>query len=176
LPYHAPFATLDFFPIPTTATPMTAPTPLAALPRLTLSASGGRNIDLAELRGKKLILYFYPKDATPGCTTEARDFAALHAEFAAAGAAVFGISRDSLESHRNFAARLELPFELLSDPSETACNAFGVIKPKNIHGKQTRGIERSTFVFAADGALARAWRGVKVPGHAEEVLAFARAL
>jgi peroxiredoxin Q/BCP len=149
---------------------------LTALPDLTLPATGGKSVPLADLQGKKLVLYFYPKDNTPGCTTETRDFGALHAEFAAAGSVVFGLSRDSLKSHENFKTKLELPFDLLSDADETVCNAFDVIKLKNMCGKQVRGIERSTFVFTADGKLARAWRGVKVPGHAEEVLAFVKTL
>ncbi|MDR0634214.1 MAG: peroxiredoxin [Azoarcus sp.] len=155
---------------------MTDPTPNAVLPDLALPATDGTHVNLADLRGRKLVLYFYPRDNTPGCTTETRDFGALHADFAAAGCAVFGISRDSLKSHENFKTRLGLPFELLSDTDEAACESFGVIKLKKMYGKQVRGIERSTFVFAADGKLARAWRGVKVPGHAAEVLAFVRTL
>ncbi|MDR3214038.1 MAG: peroxiredoxin [Azoarcus sp.] len=155
---------------------MTGPTPIAILPDLALPATGGKSLNLADLRGKKLVLYFYPRDNTPGCTAETRDFGVRHADFAAAGCVVLGLSRDSLKSHENFKAKLELPFDLLSDAGETVCGAFGVIKLKNMYGKQVRGIERSTFVFAADGKLARAWRGVKVPGHAEEVLAFVRTL
>lgn len=151
-------------------------TSLCALPDLELPATGGKSVKFSELRGKKRVLYFYPKDNTPGCTNENRDFCALHADFAAAGCAVFGISRDSLKSHDNFKAKLALPFDLLSDADEAACQAFGVIKMKTMCGRQVRGIERSTFVFDADGNLAREWRGVKVPGHAEEVLAFVRTL
>ncbi|PTD96417.1 peroxiredoxin [Pseudothauera lacus] len=146
------------------------------LPDLTLPATGGGTLALPTLCGTKVVLYFYPKDNTPGCTNETKDFGALHGEFAAAGCKVFGISRDSLKSHEGFKAKLELPFELLSDADEALCNALGVIKMKNMYGKQVRGIERSTFVFAADGSLAREWRGVKVPGHAEEVLEFVRSL
>lgn len=152
------------------------PPELTTLPELTLPATGGGPIALGALKGSKVVIYFYPKDNTPGCTNESRDFGALHAEFVAAGCKVFGASRDSLKSHENFKAKLELPFELLSDTDETLCAAFGVIKMKNMYGKQVRGIERSTFVFAADGSLARAWRGVKVPGHAAEVLEFVRSL
>jgi peroxiredoxin Q/BCP len=151
---------------------MTNTSSLAALPELTLPATGGKNIELPSLRGQKLVLYFYPKDNTSGCTTEACDFARLHAQFAEAGCVVLGISRDSLKSHENFKAKLKLPFNLLSDAEEAACKAFDVIKPKIMCGKPVRGIERSTFVFDANGRLAREWRGVKVPGHAEEVLAF----
>jgi peroxiredoxin Q/BCP len=148
-------------------------TPIADL---TLPATAGKAFNLAEHRGKKLVLYFYPKDATPGCTTEAQEFRALHAEFERAGCAVYGISRDSLKSHENFKAKQGLPFDLLSDADETACQRFGVIKMKNLYGKQVRGIERSTFVFDQEGALRRAWRGVKVPGHAQEVLDFVKSL
>ena len=146
------------------------------LPEFSLPATGGNTVTLSALRGKKVALYFYPKDNTPGCTNETRDFGALHAAFTAAGCEVFGISRDSLKSHENFKAKLELPFDLISDAEEVACNIFGVIKMKNMYGKQVRGIERSTFVIAADGSVAREWRGVKVPGHAEEVLAFVQSL
>jgi thioredoxin-dependent peroxiredoxin len=148
----------------------------AQLPELTLPATGGNTVALHGLTGHKTVLYFYPKDNTPGCTNETRDFGALHGEFTAAGCQVFGVSRDSLKSHENFKAKLELPFELISDADEALCNALGVIKMKNMYGKQVRGIERSTFVFAADGSLAREWRGVKVPGHAQEVLDFVRSL
>ncbi|GHU06175.1 peroxiredoxin [Betaproteobacteria bacterium] len=149
---------------------------LTSLPALTLPATSKLTLDLAAATGEKRVIYFYPRDNTPGCTNEARDFGALHADFTHAGAVIYGVSRDSLKSHENFKARLELPFELISDADELACEAFGVIKLKNMYGKQARGIERSTFVFAADGTLARAWRGVKVSGHAAEVLAFVRTL
>ena len=145
-------------------------------PDFSLSATGGNTVTLSALRGRKLVIYFYPKDNTPGCTNETRDFGSLHAAFSAAGCTVFGVSRDSLKSHESFKAKLELPFELISDPEETACEAFGVMKLKNMYGKQSRGIERSTFLIDAEGNIARAWRGVKVPGHAEEVLAAAQAL
>ena len=148
----------------------------APAPDFSLSATGGNTVTLSALRGRKLVIYFYPKDNTPGCTNETRDFGSLHAAFSAAGCTVFGVSRDSLKSHESFKAKLELPFELISDPEETACEAFGVMKLKNMYGKQSRGIERSTFLIDAEGNIARAWRGVKVPGHAEEVLAAARAL
>lgn len=145
-------------------------------PDFSLAATGGSTVALSALRGSKVVLYFYPKDNTPGCTNETKDFGALHPAFAEAGCKVFGISRDSLKSHENFKAKLELPFDLISDPEETACNAFDVMKMKNMYGKQVRGVERSTFVIAADGTIAREWRGVKVAGHAEEVLAFVRSL
>ncbi|KAF7599063.1 MAG: peroxiredoxin [Candidatus Dactylopiibacterium carminicum] len=147
-----------------------------SLPDLTLEATSGQHINLAELGGGKVVLYFYPKDNTPGCTTEGIDFARLHAEFAAAGARVFGVSRDSVKSHENFKCKFDFPFELLSDADESLCDTFGVIKLKNMYGKQVRGIERSTFVFAVGGKLAREWRKVKVDGHALEVLEYVKSL
>ncbi|NMG74902.1 peroxiredoxin [Aromatoleum diolicum] len=147
-----------------------------AAPDFTLPASGGNTVTLSALRGRKLVLYFYPKDNTPGCTNETADFRDHHAAFQAAGCAVYGISRDSLKSHENFKAKLGLPFELISDTEEAACTAFGVIKMKNMYGKQVRGIERSTFVIDADGTIRREWRGVKVGGHAQEVLDFVKSL
>lgn len=144
-------------------------------PDFTLPGAAGADFTLSASR-KPLVIYFYPKDNTPGCTNESMAFRDLHPEFAALGADIVGISRDSLKSHQNFKAKLELPFELLSDSEETVCNMFGVIKMKNMYGKQVRGIERSTFVIDAHGNVAREWRGVKVPGHAEEVLAFVKTL
>ena len=126
--------------------------------------------------GRILILYFYPKDNTPGCTTEGADFRDAQADFDAAGATIVGVSRDSLKSHASFKAKLEFPFELISDPDETLCALFGVMRMKNMYGKAVRGVERSTFVIGADRTLLREWRGVKVPGHVAEVLAFVRGL
>jgi peroxiredoxin Q/BCP len=131
---------------------------------------------LSAAQGKKLVLYFYPKDNTPGCTSEAGDFRDLHDEFIRAGALILGVSRDSLRSHAGFRAKLELPFHLLSDPDETLCEAFGVMKMKNMYGKQVRGIERSTFLIDSKGHLVREWRGVKVAQHASEVLEAVRSL
>ena len=145
-------------------------------PDFSLPATGGGTVVLSALRGSKVVLYFYPKDSTPGCTNETADFRDHHAAFRGAGCEVFGISRDSLKSHENFKAKLGLPFELISDAEEAACNAFGVIKMKNMYGKQSRGVERSTFVIGADGRIAKEWRGVKVPGHVEEVLEYVRSL
>ncbi|BAL25258.1 peroxiredoxin [Azoarcus sp. KH32C] len=145
-------------------------------PDFELPATGGQSVSLAGLRGRNVVFYFYPKDNTPGCTNETMDFRDHHDAFQAAGCAVFGISRDSLKSHENFKAKLGLPFELISDTEELACNAFGVIKMKNMYGKQVRGIERSTFVIGADGRILREWRGVKVPSHAKEVLQFVQSL
>ena len=141
-----------------------------------LPATGGGEFRLSEHRGKKLVLYFYPKDNTPGCTVEGGDFRDRHREFARAGAEVYGISRDSLKSHEGFKTKMKFPFELLSDAEEEACAQFGVIKLKNMYGKKVRGIERSTFVIDAKGQLAREWRGVKVPNHAQEVLDFVKTL
>ena len=129
-----------------------------------------------ELRGTKLVLYFYPKNNTPGCTTEGIDFRDRYPAFRQAGCEVYGVSRDSLKSHEGFKAKMSFPFELLADPQETLCAQFGVMKQKNMYGKKVRGIERSTFVIDQDGRLAREWRGVKVPGHVEEVLSFVKAL
>ncbi len=136
----------------------------------TLPATGGLTFSLAATRGKPLVIYFYPKDNTPGCTTESQQFRDLYAEFQKAGCEVVGISRDSIKSHENFKAKFELPFALLSDTEETVCEQFGVIKLKNMYGKQVRGIERSTFVLDKRGVVRREWRGVKADGHAEEVL------
>ncbi|MEW5864229.1 MAG: peroxiredoxin [Pseudomonadota bacterium] len=141
-----------------------------------LPSTGGGVFRLSEHRGKTLVLYFYPKDNTPGCTAEGAAFRDLHREFARAGAAVYGISRDSLASHERFKAKLGLPFDLLSDADEKVAQQFGVLKTKNLYGRKVRGIERSTFVIDAKGRLAREWRGVKVPGHAREVLDFVKTL
>jgi len=141
-----------------------------------LPSTGSGTFRLSSARGSKLVLYFYPKDNTPGCTTEGMQFRDLHKEFAKAGAHVYGVSRDSLKSHENFKAKMTFPFELLSDAEEEVCSQFGVMKLKNMYGKKVRGIERSTFVIDANGVLAREWRGVKVPGHAQEVLDFVKAL
>jgi peroxiredoxin Q/BCP len=145
-------------------------------PDVELPATGGHTIRLSSLLGKTLVLYFYPKDNTPGCTTEGQNFRDLHAQFAKAGAAILGVSRDSLKSHENFKAKMSFPFELLSDVEEEACKAFDVIRMKNLYGKKVRGIERSTFVIDRKGIIRREWRGVKVPGHAQEVLEFVKAL
>lgn len=146
------------------------------VPDFSLPATSNMTFRLAELRGQPLVVYFYPKDSTPGCTTEAGQFRDLHDEFRGAGGSIWGISRDTLKSHENFKAKLGLPFELLCDAEEIACALFAVIKLKNLYGKQVRGIERSTFLIDPHGRLAREWRGVKVDGHAAEVLAALRAL
>ena len=138
--------------------------------------STGGTFRLSALRGSTVVLYFYPKDNTPGCTTEGLQFRDLHRKFVNAGAQVFGVSRDSLKSHQNFKTKMKFPFDLLSDEDEKACEQFGVMKMKSLYGRKYRGVERSTFVIDKDGALAREWRGVKVPGHAQEVLDFAETL
>lgn len=146
------------------------------VPDFSLPATGGKTFTLSRAHGKVLVLYFYPKDSTPGCTTEAQQFRDLHAQFSEAGCEVYGISRDGIKSHEGFKARLGLPFDLLSDADETACALFGVIKQKTLYGKQVRGIERSTFVVDAAGILRGEWRAVKAPGHPAEVLEFLKSL
>lgn len=146
------------------------------VPDFELPSTGNRTFKLSAALGRLLVIYFYPKDNTPGCTTEGQQFRDLYAEFAKAGCTVYGISRDSLKSHESFKSRMGLPFELLSDANETACNLFGVMKMKNLYGKQVRGVERSTFVIDARGVVRREWRGVKVPGHVREVLEFVTSL
>ena len=140
-----------------------------AVPDFSAPATGG-TFRLADHRGKTVVLYFYPKDNTPGCTNEAMDFRDQHEAFEAAGAVVFGVSRDSMKSHENFKAKLELPFELIADTEEKMCHMFGVVKNKIMYGKKVKGIERSTFLIGADGILKQEWRGLKVPGHVDEVL------
>ena len=149
--------------------------PGKAVKDFTLPSTGG-SFKLSDQRGKKLVVYFYPKDNTPGCTVEGTDFRDRYAAFRKASTEVIGVSRDSLKSHEGFKAKMKFPFELLSDADEELCAQFGVIKMKNMYGKKVRGIERSTFVLDKDGVLAREWRGVKVPGHVEEVLNFVKAL
>lgn len=146
------------------------------VPDFSLPATGGTRFRLADQHGRPLVIYFYPKDSTPGCTTEAQQFRDLHAQFVAAGGSVWGVSRDSLKSHENFKVKLGLPFELICDADETACALFDVIKMKSLYGKPVRGIERSTFLIDRSGRLAREWRGVKVANHAAEVLAALKSL
>jgi thioredoxin-dependent peroxiredoxin len=140
-----------------------------------LPATGGKEFRLSAVKSSLVVLYFYPKDNTPGCTTEGAQFSGLHPKFLKADCTVYGISRDSLKTHENFKAKMGFPFELLSDESEKICNQFGVMKMKNMYGKKVRGIERSTFVLDRDRVIRREWRGVKVPGHAQEVLDFVEA-
>ena len=150
--------------------------PVQVVADFTLPATGGTAFNLAAARGKSLVIYFYPKDNTSGCTMESQQFRDLYADFQKAGCEVVGISRDSIGSHENFKARLDLPFALLSDAEDTVCEQFGVIKLKNMYGKQVRGIERSTFVLDKRGVLRREWRGVKADGHAQEILEFVQSL
>jgi len=144
-------------------------------PDFTAAATGG-TFSLASQAGKRVVLFFYPKDNTPGCTTESLAFRDLSPQFEAAGAVIVGISRDSVKSHDNFKAKLELPYVLVSDGDEQVCLAYNVIKNKKMYGKEVRGIERSTFLIDERGILRNAWRGVKVPGHVDEVLEAVQAL
>ena len=148
-----------------------------SLPDLNLPANGGRTISLKkEYAGNKLVVYFYPKDNTPGCTLEGQDFARLYAEFKKAGADVVGISKDSVKSHDNFCAKFGFPFALISDAEEKACDAFGAIVEKSLYGRKYMGIDRCTFLFDAKGKLVQQWRKVKTKGHAEAVLEAVKAL
>ena len=137
-----------------------------------LPATGSKTFQLSDYAGKNVVIYFYPKDSTPGCTTQGIQFRDTYAQFQALNTEIFGISRDSLKSHENFKAKFSFPFELLSDTEELACSLFNVIKMKNMYGKQVRGIERSTFVIDESGKLVKEWRGVKVADHAQAVLDF----
>ncbi|MBC7162863.1 MAG: peroxiredoxin [Immundisolibacter sp.] len=148
----------------------------APAPDFSLPATGNRTISLADLRGQAVVLYFYPKDSTPGCTQEGQEFQQLFGEFAALGAVILGVSRDSVASHEKFRARHGFSFDLLSDAQETACRAYDVIREKNMYGKTVLGIERSTFLIDADGVLREAWRKVKVKDHAAAVLERLKAL
>lgn len=150
--------------------------PDLTIPDFELPATGGKQFKLSDHLGKLLVIYFYPKDSTPGCTSEALQFRELHSEFDALGCEIFGISRDSIKSHENFRAKFSLPFDLLSDSEEIACSLFGVIKMKNMYGKQVRGIERGSFIIDRHGGLCQEWRGVKVDGHAQCVLDFVKSL
>ena len=140
------------------------------------AATGEKTIQLKSLRGKKVVLYFYPKDATPGCTTQGQDFRDTHAKFKRQNAVILGVSRDSLASHEKFKEKQEFPFDLLSDPDEKLCKQFDVIHEKTLYGRKFMGIERSTFLIGEDGKLKQEWRKVKVKGHAEEVLEAAKSL
>ncbi len=146
------------------------------VPDFELPATGDKTIKLSDLAGKKVVLYFYPKDSTPGCTKEGQDFRDHFDAFSAAGAVILGVSRDGIKAHENFRAKQAFPFDLLSDKEETLCRLFDVIKEKNMYGKKVMGIERSTFLIDEKGVLRQEWRKVKVPGHVEEVLAAVKAL
>jgi len=145
-------------------------------PAFSLPATSGKTIALADLKGKNLVLYFYPKDSTPGCTTEGQEFRDHYDEFQKLNTEILGVSRDSLKSHENFKAKQAFPFELLSDSEETLCQLFDVIKEKNMYGKKVMGIERSTFLIDSKGILRAEWRKVKVAGHVDEVLNTVKAL
>ena len=141
-----------------------------------VQATGEQAVSLSALKGQQVVLYFYPKDSTPGCTTQGQGFRDHHADFKAANTVVFGVSRDSLKSHENFKAKQEFPFELISDKDESLCRLFDVIKLKKLYGKEYLGVDRSTFLIDKDGVLRKEWRGVKVPGHVATVLEAAQAL
>ena len=146
------------------------------VPDFELPGTSGITFRLSSERGHPLVIYFYPKDNTPGCTTEGQHFRDLYPQFQKLGCAIYGVSRDSLKSHESFKAKMSFPFELLSDAEEVACRTFEVIKMKNMYGRKVRGIERSTFVIDSKGEIVREWRGVKVPGHVQEVLDFVKTL
>jgi peroxiredoxin Q/BCP len=147
-----------------------------AVPDFKLPATSGVTFQLSNFIGKNLVIYFYPKDSTPGCTTQGIQFRDAYTDFQNLNTEIFGISRDSLKSHESFKVKFTFPFELLADTDEIACTLFGVIKMKNMYGKQVRGIERSTFIIDSSGSLIKVWRGVKVEGHAVEVLNFIKTL
>jgi peroxiredoxin Q/BCP len=142
----------------------------------TADATGGKKVRLKDLRGKNVVVYFYPKDSTPGCTTEGRDFSALHNKFKRANTVIFGVSRDSIASHEKFKEKQGFAFDLLSDPDEKLCKQFDVIHEKSLYGRKFMGIVRSTFLIDANGKLRQEWRKVKVAGHADEVLEAVKAL
>lgn len=147
-----------------------------SVPNFSRPSTSGADMDLKDLRGKYVVLYFYPKDATPGCTIQGLDFTRLHKKFKALNAEIFGISRDNLKSHIKFKEKQKYSIDLLSDEDESLCTAFDVMKIKNMYGIKRRGVERSTFVISPSGKLLKEWRGVKVPGHAEEVLEYIKSL
>ena len=139
-------------------------------------ATGDKTIELKALRGSRVVLYFYPKDSTPGCTLEGQDFRDAHSKFRRQKTVILGVSRDSLASHEKFKAKQKFPFDLLSDPDEKLCKQFDVIREKNLYGRKFMGVERSTFLIDEDGKLRAEWRKVKVKGHVDEVLAAVKAL
>ena len=146
------------------------------VPDFSASSTGGTTFQLSDVKGKSLVLYFYPRDNTPGCTDEGRQFNELYNQFRKHDCEIYGVSRDSLRTHENFKSKMGFSFDLLSDEDEHLCNMFDVMKMKNMYGKKVRGIERSTFVIGKSGTVQREWRGVKVPGHAQEVLEFIESL
>ncbi len=146
------------------------------VPPFEAEATGGKTISSEQLRGNPFVLYFYPRDNTPGCTIQSKDFRDRHAEFASRGVTVLGVSRNTLASHEKFRSKYEFPFDLLSDGDETLCGLFDVIRPKNMYGRLVRGIERSTFLFDSNGVLLREWRKVRIRGHVTEVLDAVKAI
>ena len=140
------------------------------LKQFNLPATGDQNLSLSDFRGRNLVIYFYPKDNTPGCTREGQDFRDLYPQFVAAGADILGVSRDSVRVHENFRNKHEFPFQLLSDSDEALCNQFDVIHEKKLYGRTYMGVERSTFLIDANGILRQEWRKVRVPDHAQQVL------
>jgi len=146
------------------------------VPAFNLPSTGDKKIRLSDLKGNNVVLYFYPKDSTPGCTREGQDFRDSHTKFKRQNTVILGVSRDSIKSHEKFKEKQGFPFDLISDDEEKLCDIFNVIKMKNMYGKKVRGIERSTFLIGADGKLVQEWRKVKVDGHAEEVLSAVKSL
>jgi len=146
------------------------------VPAFKLPATGEQELGLADFKGRKLVLYFYPKDDTPGCTTEGQGFRDHYEDFREAGAEIVGVSRDSVAKHEKFKAKYDFPFELISDPDEELCNIFNVMREKNMYGRKVMGVERSTFLIDEKGVLRQEWRKVKVPGHVEEVLEAVKSL
>ena len=155
---------------------MSAPRLNRVIKNFKAASTGDKTIELKDFRGQNVVLYFYPKDSTPGCTQEGLDFKALHTKFRRSKTVIFGVSRDSLASHEKFRAKQGFPFDLLSDPDEALCNYFDVIKEKTLYGRKFMGVERSTFLIDAEGKLRGEWRKVKVKGHADEVLDAAKSL
>lgn len=155
---------------------MRGPTMNRVVADFTSEATSGKKIRLKELRGQNVVLYFYPKDSTPGCTLEGQDFRDLHSKFRRQNTIILGVSRDSIASHEKFKAKQKFPFELIADPDEKLCKKFDVIQEKTLYGRKFMGVERSTFLIDADGKLRAEWRKVKVKGHAAEVLDAAKAL
>ncbi|WP_286884755.1 peroxiredoxin [Pseudomonas sp. UBA7456] len=146
------------------------------VPDFTAQATSGQTVSLSALKGRQVVVYFYPKDSTPGCTTQGQGFRDQHGAFEAANTVVLGVSRDGMKSHENFKAKQGFPFELISDKDEALCQLFDVIKLKKLYGKEYMGVDRSTFLIDKDGVLRQQWRGVKVPGHVDAVLAVAQTL
>jgi len=155
---------------------LSGPTMNRVVANFTADVTGDKTIRLQDMRGQNVVLYFYPKDSTPGCTLEGQDFRDLHTKFRRSKTVILGVSRDSLASHEKFKAKQKFPFDLISDPDEKLCRKFDVIQEKTLYGRKFMGVERSTFLIDADGKLRKAWRNVKVKGHAEEVLAAVKAL